>query len=358
MGVRNRAGAGATLRSPLIRAGRALRQLPFVAEQVLEEVVAPLGRRGGPGDLDAAGDRVAALAAAIAAHPAETLRLDGHRLRLATNVGGRARAVCLAERVSARNQRDGLFVVHRHPAERLSNVSRRGNRIRGAVRPFRIHIDETHLHGAEWIRQLPVAAVARVSEPGFLSSPVDLRRLPDILAATAETERLETHRFEGAVACKDHQVRPRELPAVLLLDRPQQPSRLVEICVVRPAVERREALLPRARAAAAVGDAVCARAVPGHADEERTVVTVVGRPPVLRRRHHLLDVVLHGIEVEGLELLRVVESVAHRIARGRILVKDFQVQLIRPPVAVRLAAVRLARERALLLVFHVDVDLY
>ncbi len=44
-GRRDRARAGAVLRLPLMRAGRALRQLPFEAEQVLEEVVAPLRRR-------------------------------------------------------------------------------------------------------------------------------------------------------------------------------------------------------------------------------------------------------------------------------------------------------------------------
>src|SRR5262249_34683475 len=53
VGIRNRAGAGAALRLPLMRAGRALRQLPLVAEQVLEVIVAPLRGRGGPGDLQA-----------------------------------------------------------------------------------------------------------------------------------------------------------------------------------------------------------------------------------------------------------------------------------------------------------------
>ena len=38
------------LRLPLLGAGRALGQLPFVLEQVVEEVVAPLGRRLRPGD--------------------------------------------------------------------------------------------------------------------------------------------------------------------------------------------------------------------------------------------------------------------------------------------------------------------
>ncbi|MGY4499848.1 hypothetical protein ACVWYH_003779 [Bradyrhizobium sp. GM24.11] len=43
---------------PLVRTARALRQLPFVVEQVLEEIVAPLRRRGGPGHLDTAGDGI------------------------------------------------------------------------------------------------------------------------------------------------------------------------------------------------------------------------------------------------------------------------------------------------------------
>jgi hypothetical protein len=48
----------------------------------------------------------------------------------------------------------------------------------------------------------------------------------------------------GDVAGEDHQVGPGDLVAVLLLDRPEQAARLVEVAVVRPAVERREALLP------------------------------------------------------------------------------------------------------------------
>jgi hypothetical protein len=55
------------------------------------------------------------------------------------------------------------------------------------------------------------------------------------------------------VAGEDHQVGPGDLVAVFLLDRPQQAARLVEVAVVRPAVERRKALrAPRATAAIAV----------------------------------------------------------------------------------------------------------
>ena len=103
---------------------------------------------------------------------------------------------------------------------------------------------------------------------GLLGPPVDvLIRLPDVLATAAEAEGLEAHRFERDVAGEDQQVGPRDLTAVLLLDRPEQATRLVQVDVVRPAVERREALLAAPAAAAAVADAVGAGAVPRHADE-------------------------------------------------------------------------------------------
>jgi len=63
-------------------------------------------------------------------------------------------------------------------------------------------------------------------------------------------------------------------------------------------------------------------------------VPVVGRPPVLRGRHHVLDVVLHGVEVEGLERLGVVEVVVVRPDVAGVLVEDLEVQLVRPPVLI------------------------
>ena len=81
-------------------------------------------------------------------------------------------------------------------------------------------------------------------------------------------------------------------------------------------------------------DTVGARAVPRHPDEQRPVVAVVGRPPVLRVRHQRMEVLDHGIQVETLEFLGVVECLAHRIGQRRVLVEDLQVQLIRPPVSI------------------------
>src|SRR5262245_63278793 len=106
-GVRD--GGFGVLRLPLRYAGRALGQLPFVFEQVLEEVVAPLGRRLRPGDFRTAGDGVTADAGVVFALPAETLVFEGASFGLRPDQRGIARTVGLAEGVSARDQRDGLF---------------------------------------------------------------------------------------------------------------------------------------------------------------------------------------------------------------------------------------------------------
>src|SRR5262249_40696605 len=55
----------------------------------------------------------------------------------------------------------------------------------------------------------------------------DARRA--VAAPAAEPEGLEPHRLESDVAGEDHEVGPGNLPAILLLDRPEQPARLVEV---------------------------------------------------------------------------------------------------------------------------------
>src|SRR5579859_6259475 len=190
-GIRNRGGGAFRLK--LIRTGWALGQLPFVVEQVLEEVVAPVCRRLRPGDFRSARDCVPAFACAELALPAEAHLLNGRcfgfwadELRIASAMG-------LAETMSAGDERNRLLVVHRHALEGLANIDGRGERVGLAVRPFRVHIDETHLHGGERILELAVARVALVAEPGILLAPVDgFVRLPHIGAAAAEAERLET----------------------------------------------------------------------------------------------------------------------------------------------------------------------
>ena len=117
----------------------------------------------------------------------------------------------------------------------------------------------------------------------------------------------------------------------------------------------REALLAASAAAAAVADAVRAGAVPGHPDEQPAIVAEVGRPPILRVRHQGVKVLDHGVQVEALELLGVVERLAHRIGQGGVLVENLKVQLVRPPVAVRGYAGP-ARDRAFAFACHALSD--
>src|ERR1022692_15806 len=106
--------------------------------------------------------------------------------------------------MSAGNERNGLLVIHRHARESLSDIPCRGNRIRLSIRPFRIHVNQTHLYGSERILKITIAAVALVRQPRALRPPENvLFGLPDILAPAAKTERLNARRLQRAVDCEE-----------------------------------------------------------------------------------------------------------------------------------------------------------
>ena len=160
--------------------------------------------------------------------PAKALRLNACAFRLRTDQTGITGTMRLAKGVTAGDERDGFLVIHRHAGEGLTNIAGRSHRIGGAVRAFRVNVDQTHLHGGKRVLEITVAAVTLVAKPGVLGAPVDvLFRLPDVLAATGETKSLEAHRFQRAVAGEDHQVGPGQRLAIFLLDRPQQAAGLV-----------------------------------------------------------------------------------------------------------------------------------
>ena len=244
-----------------------------------------------------------------------------------------------AEGVTTGDQRDGFFVIHRHALEGLADVFRGGYRVGITVGSLRIHVDQAHLHGAERVLEFTITVVAFVAQPFGLGTPVNIfLGFPNVGATATEAEGLEAHRFERDVAGQDHEVGPRNLVAVFLFDRPEEPACLVEIGVVRPGIERSKTLLTGAAAAATIAGAIGAGAMPGHADEERAIVTKVGRPPVLRVRHQCGEIGLERLQIEFLELGRIIKILAHRIRQVGILVQDFQVKLVRPPVAVGAAA--------------------
>src|ERR1035441_10722088 len=179
----------------------------------------PWHRVGGPCAFQPAGDRVDAFAAAKGIYPAQALIFDSRTLGFGTHIRARfGSPVGFAESVSPGNEGNCFFVIHRHSSEGLSDVPGRGERIRIAVGPFRIHVDKAHLNSAERIIELAVTAVALVSQPLALRPPENvLFGLPNVLASTAETEGLESHRLKCNVTGEDNQVGPGEFPAVLLL---------------------------------------------------------------------------------------------------------------------------------------------
>src|SRR2546425_4573626 len=111
--------------------------------------------------------------------------------------------------VTTGDERNRLFVIHRHASKRLADVPGRRDRIRIAVRALRVDVDQPHLNGGERSFEIADAGVALVSQPLVLRAPVDsLFRFPDVRTPAAETEGLETHRFQRHVAREDHEVGP------------------------------------------------------------------------------------------------------------------------------------------------------
>src|SRR5579863_2405144 len=170
--IRHGTGAGAILRAPLMGAGRALRQLPLVAEQVLEEVVAPPSRRSGPGHFQAARDGVTTLTRAEPAGPAEAPRHDIGAFRLRAHERGIARTVSLAEAVTAGDKCHRFLVIHRHAAEGLADVAGSRERIGLAVRALGIDVDAAPLHSAERPLEIAAGTVALIRQPLPLRAPV------------------------------------------------------------------------------------------------------------------------------------------------------------------------------------------
>ena len=210
MCIRHSTSTRVAFRLPLLCAGRALRQLPFEAEQVLKKVVAPLCWRSRPCAFEAAGNRVACITTAISIFPPETLLSDARTSWCCTHVLARISSTMgFTERMPTGNESNSFFVIHRHATKGLADVTCRSKRIWFSVRTFRIHIDESHLYCRKRILQVAFTGIAFVAQPGRFSTPVYIfLRFPNIFTPAGETESLKAHRLEGAITGEYHQVCP------------------------------------------------------------------------------------------------------------------------------------------------------
>ncbi len=251
--------------------------------------------------------------------------------------GSAAVTVGFTDGVATCGEGDGLFVIHPHAGKGDAHVVGGFQGIRVAIHPFRVDVNKPHHHRGQRVLQIPFTTVtapfaAARRQPLFLGAPVDIFfRMPDVLAATGKTEGLEPHGFISDVARQDHQVGPGDLVAVFLFDGPQQAARLVEVAVVWPAVEGGEALVAGVGTATAVGGAIAACGVPGHADHQAAVVPPVGRPPGLAVGHQGMEVGLEGVVIEAAEGISIIERLIHRIGLAVMLVQDVEVEGIGPP---------------------------
>jgi hypothetical protein len=163
-------------------------------------------------------------------------------------------AMTLAKGVATGDQGDNLRVIHTHSAEGLTNVQGRRFWVTIAVGALRVDVDEAHMSSCKRLLQLAstggkvgtavVPDVITFGHEGCLSTPEDaLIRLPRIGPTSTKAEDREAELLEGRVAGQEDQVCPRDGFAILLLDGPQQAPCLVEVGIVRPAIERSEALL-------------------------------------------------------------------------------------------------------------------
>ncbi|OPZ98128.1 MAG: hypothetical protein BWY72_00967 [Bacteroidetes bacterium ADurb.Bin416] len=229
--------------------------------------------------------------------------IQGGPFRAGTQHGSVTIAMCFSNRVTAGCQGNGFFVVHGHAFERGPHVLGCTQGVGFAIHTFGVDIDQPHLYGGEGVFKgfaLVVVGVALFGggQPFLFSAPVDVfLRVPDVFPSTAETEGFEAHGFVGHVAGQDEQVGPGEFVAVFFLDGPQQAAGFVEVDVVRPAVEGGEALVACVAAAAPIGCAVGAGAVPGHADHQPAIMAPIGRPPFLTIPHQGFQIVFYSVQV-------------------------------------------------------------
>lgn len=90
-------------------------------------------------------------------------------------------------------------------------------------------------------------------------------------------------------------------------------------------------MIAGARAAATIGNAIGTCGVPSHTDHQATVVTPVGRPPVLTVGHQCGQVALKRIDIQRLQRFAVVEGFVQWISLAVVLMQDVEVERIGPP---------------------------
>ena len=146
--------------------------------------------------------------------------------------------------------------------------------------------------------------------------------MPDVLASSCKTEGLEAHGLIGHIARENEEVCPGNLVAVFLLDGPQQSSGLVEIGIVRPAVEWSKSLVSCIAPSSSVGNPVRSCGMPGHSYHQSAIMTPVGGPPILAIGHKGFKIALQSLQIQLFEFFRIIKVSSHWVAFDVMLMQD------------------------------------
>ena len=356
-------------RLPLNVTGWAGDFLPVIFQQVLEIGHVPFVRSRRPRAFKASRRGVVAFAGRMAVDPAKAHILDRRAFGLNADQFFRTGAMAFTERVAASDQSHGLFVIHRHAGEGDTNIMRLRDRIRHGVRAFRINIDQAHHHRAKrrvelvcvriWrfviaLTGITAFLIARGLQPIGFRAPVNVFFwLKPVGAPAREAERLQATGLHADIGGKDHQVGPGDFIAILLLDRPKQTASFVQVAIVWPAVQRGKTLRAGIGAAAAIIGAVGASAVPGHAHEKTGIIAIIGWPPVLAICDQRGQIFFQSVIIERLKLFDIIEIIFERADLRRVLIENFQIELLWPPAFIgQIAGFKSAAHRAFHIISH------
>jgi len=182
----------------MMRAGGALGQFPFIAEQIFGKSCCSTGSASWvqvtsrPLVIESP-----AIAGGVVCSTTPSPGLDTGAFRLGANQAASARAMRLAEVWPPAMSRDGFLVVHRHAGESFADVPRRADRGRLAVRSFGIHIDQASAQGERGAQVHGRRCSAFVTSQFVLGAQWIALRVPSVGAPAPESERLEAIDFQG-----------------------------------------------------------------------------------------------------------------------------------------------------------------
>ena len=104
-----------------------------------------------------------ALATAVAIGPTQALLGEARGFGFAADMISGGGAMGFAEGMTASDEGDGLFVVHRHPRKRFADVAGRAKGIGVTVRALRINVDQPHLHRGQGLLKVAITAIALIA---------------------------------------------------------------------------------------------------------------------------------------------------------------------------------------------------